>query len=72
MENQERILSILSRAMSIPLINRVTRRGKMVSFVSSSASSDLLSNRAFSSAKGKLSVTLVSLMVNLDRPITSK
>ena len=76
MENHhERILSILSRAISTPLISSVTRRGKIVSLVLSvtpSASSDLLSNKAFSSAKGKLSVILVSWIVNLDRPMTSK
>jgi len=75
MGNHERIFSILSRAMSTPLIRSVTRRGKIVSFVLSatpSTSSDLLSNKAFSRAKGNLSVTLVSFMVNLDRPMTSK
>ena len=77
------ILSILSSAVSTPRISNVTCRG-MNSIFSLPPSSPKFSPeyivpkyarcscRAFSSAIGRLSVILVSLMVNRQRPMISK
>ena len=80
------ILSILSSAVSTPRISNVTCRGtKSRSFIvslpppSPEPSPEFhvpkyarCSCRAFSSAIGRLSVILVSLMVNRQRPMISK
>ena len=80
------ILSILSSAVSTPRISNVTCRGtNSCSFIFSLPPSSLklspeyivpgyarCSCRAFSSAIGRLSVILVSLMVNRQRPMISK